>query len=205
VRIDHFRGFSAAWQIPAHLPTAVKGRWVPSPGRELFGAARAALGGRLPFIAEDLGLITPDVEALRCQFGLPGMRVLQFAFGDTPANPFLPHNYERRTVVYTGTHDNDTTRGWFRSLDRTNRRRVRRYVGDDADPVSWRLLRLAWSSVADLAITPLQDVLDLDHRARMNTPGRPTGNWRWRATPAMLADARLDALGELTELYGRGR
>lgn len=202
VRIDHFRGFAAAWHVPAHLPTAIHGRWVRAPGHELFAAARKALGG-LPFIAEDLGLITPDVDELRRAFDLPGMRVLQFGFGGSPHDAFLPHNYERNTAVYTGTHDNDTTLGWYRSLDARTKKTVRRYVPDADRNVAWELTRQAWASVADLAIVPLQDVLNLDAKARMNTPGRPTGNWGWRATEKMIGDRRIEALGELTEAYGR--
>jgi 4-alpha-glucanotransferase len=202
VRIDHFRGFAAAWHVPAHLPTAIGGRWVKAPGRELFAAAREALGS-LPFVAEDLGLITPDVEALRREFDLPGMRVLQFAFGGEPTDQFLPHNYERNTVVYTGTHDNDTTLGWYRSLDRKTKRVVARYVHGGAKDIAGELTRHAWASVADLAVVPLQDVLGLDSKARMNTPGRPTGNWGWRATSEMVADRRFEQLAELTEAYAR--
>jgi 4-alpha-glucanotransferase len=202
VRIDHFRGFAAAWHVPAHLPTAIGGRWVKAPGHELFAAARKALGG-LPFIAEDLGLITPDVDALRRAFGLPGMRVLQFGFGGSPDDAFLPHNYDRNTAVYTGTHDNDTTLGWYRSLDAKTKKIVRRYVPVAEGEVVWELTRQAWASVADLAVVPLQDVLNLDSKARMNTPGRPTGNWGWRATEKMIRDPRLKKLGEITEAYGR--
>jgi 4-alpha-glucanotransferase len=202
VRIDHFRGFAAAWHVPAHLPTAIGGRWVKAPGRELFAAARRALGS-LPFIAEDLGLITPDVDALRREFDLPGMRVLQFAFGGSPRDAFLPHNYERNTVVYTGTHDNDTTVGWYGSLDKNTKRVVARYVPVGTKDVAGELTRHAWASVADLAVVPLQDVLGLDSKARMNTPGRATGNWGWRATPQMVADGRFDRLGEMTEAYAR--
>jgi 4-alpha-glucanotransferase len=202
VRIDHFRGFAACWEIPAHLPTAIGGRWVKAPGDELFAAARAALG-TLPFIAEDLGVITPDVESLRDSLGLPGMKVLQFAFGDSSANAFLPHNYPRNTVVYTGTHDNDTTAGWFRSLKAGEKKNVRRYAPQIDGHPAWELTRLAWSSVADLAVAPVQDVLELGSPARMNVPGRGTGNWRWRMTPDQLSPALIDRLGELTRTYGR--
>ena len=206
VRVDHFRGFEAYWRIPAHLPTAERGRWVKVPGRELFIALRKQLGG-LPFIAEDLGLITPDVEALRDEFALPGMRVLQFGFGGGADNPFLPHNYVRNAVVYTGTHDNDTTIGWFGGLDRKTRAAVRDYAPQDNvngkwDP-AWSLTRLAWGSVADTAIAPLQDVLSLGSKARMNTPGTATGNWRWRFRAEMLRGSQLDRLRDLTTTYGR--
>jgi 4-alpha-glucanotransferase len=205
VRIDHFRGFAASWEIPAAHRTARHGRWVRSPGRELFAAARKALGG-LPFIAEDLGVVTPDVHALRDRLGLPGMRVLQFAFGDAgDANPFLPHNYVRDAVAYTGTHDTDTTRGWFARLGKAERANVERYAPGAAKGPADALIRLAWSSVADLAIAPAQDVLGLGGEARMNTPGRPTGNWRWRltATDGKAFDRAMGRLAERTEMYGR--
>jgi 4-alpha-glucanotransferase len=207
VRIDHFRGFAASWEIPAHYRTAERGRWVKSPGRELFAAARATLGV-LPFIAEDLGVITPDVLALRNDLGLPGMRVLQFAFGDRGAdNPFLPHNYDCNTVAYTGTHDNDTTVGWFGGLGKSERAAVERYVPGAAKQPADALIRLAWSSIADLAIAPAQDVLSLGSAARMNTPGRPVGNWRWRLTTQSGAafERAFDRLGALTEMYRRSR
>jgi 4-alpha-glucanotransferase len=202
VRLDHFRGFEAYWAVPAGMPTAETGRWVKGPGKELFEALRAALGG-LPLIAEDLGLITPAVEALRDELGLPGMRVLQFAFGDTPANPFLPHNYRRNTIAYTGTHDNDTTRGWYASLPEKQKDFVRRYLSRDGRDIAWDFLRLAWSSVAGAAVAPLPDVLDLGSEARMNQPGRPAGNWGWRLRDGVLTDAVLGRLADLTELYGR--
>ena len=200
VRIVHFRGFAAAWHVPAGEPTAEKGAWAPGPGAELFAKLRAALG-RLPLIAEDLGLITPDVEMLRDSLELPGMRVLQFAFGDTAENPYLPHNYNHASVAYTGTHDNDTTRGWFASRPEQERDHVRRYLGRDGHDIAWDFIRLAWSSVADLAITPLQDVLNLGSEARMNTPGRP--NWTWRIPPKAIRDEALGRLKDLTLLYGR--
>jgi 4-alpha-glucanotransferase len=206
VRIDHFRGFEAYWRIPAGARTAERGRWVKAPGEALFETLRRKLGG-LPFIAEDLGLITAEVEALRESFGLPGMRVLQFAFGGGAGDKFLPHNHERNTVVYTGTHDNDTTAGWFASLSRGQREVVRRYapeIGDDAGKAAWGLLRMAWSSVADLAVAPLQDVLGLGSSARMNRPGTARGNWRWRFTEEQVKGETLDRLRELTSLYNRG-
>ena len=202
VRLDHFRGFQAYWEVPARNRTARQGRWVKAPGADLLKTLRSRLGG-LPFIAEDLGLITPQVEALRDEFGLPGMRVLQFAFGGSFDNPFLPHSYCRNAVVYTGTHDNDTTAGWFASLSKEEQARVRRYATCDGSHVSWDLMRLAWSSVARIAIAPLQDVLALGPEARINTPGKPTGNWRWRVTPQMLRNDLLDWLRDLTETYDR--
>jgi 4-alpha-glucanotransferase len=202
VRLDHFRGFEAYWEVPAGHTTAAEGRWVKGPGADLFQALRQALGD-LPFIAEDLGLITPEVRALRRQFGLPGMRVLQFAFGDTSANPYLPHNYDRNTVVYTGTHDNDTTRGWYAALGDKEKWFLHRYAPHVGPDIAWDLMRLAWGSVADHALAPLQDVLSLANEARMNLPGRPAGNWTWRYTPGVLNDGVLDRLGDLTEVYGR--
>jgi 4-alpha-glucanotransferase len=203
VRIDHFRGFEAYWEIPAGLPTAEVGRWVKGPGADLFEALRAALGN-IPIIAEDLGVITPEVDALRLRFNLPGMRVLQFAFGGATEDRFLPHNYEtRNTVVYTGTHDNDTTVGWYASITEEERDFVRRYLGRDGSDIAWDLIRLAWMSVADYAITPVQDILSLGSEARMNTPGTSAGNWSWRLTEAQLTRATLERLGDLTALYAR--
>ena len=202
VRLDHFRGFEAYWEVPARNRTAGHGRWVKAPGAELLKTLRVKLGG-LPFIAEDLGLITKEVEALRDDLGLPGMRVLQFAFGDSFGNPFLPHRYCRNAVVYTGTHDNDTTAGWYATLSPEEQARVRRYAACDGQNVPWDLIRLAWSSVADIAVAPFQDVLGLGSEARMNVPGKPTGNWRWRFTRDMVSDSSFDRLRELTETYDR--
>lgn len=205
VRLDHFRGFEAYWEVPASAPTAEVGRWVEAPGAALLDALRRAPGtsGALPLVAEDLGVITPAVDALRERFGLPGMRVLQFAFGGAVEERFLPHAFERNTVAYTGTHDNDTTRGWYDALTATEVARFHRYAPDaDADPVR-ALVRLAWASVADTAVAPFQDVLGLGADARMNVPGTATGNWRWRATDAQLTGAHFDRLGELTDTYGR--
>jgi 4-alpha-glucanotransferase len=202
VRLDHFRGFQAYWEVPAGASTAVGGRWVPGPGAEFLTALRTALGG-LPLIAEDLGFITPEVDSLREQFGLPGMRILQFAFGGAVERRFLPHNLLRNVVVYTGTHDNDTTLGWYAGLTEGERNRFLRYVpGADLDP-SWCLIRLAWASVADCAIAPLQDILRLDHTARMNRPGTTAGNWRWRFRESQIEAELLDRLAALTETYER--
>ena len=202
VRLDHFRGLEAYWEIPAGRSDAVVGRWVKAPGAALLAALERALG-RLPIIAEDLGVITADVLALRERFRLPGMRVLQFAFGDKPTNAYLPHNYDENTVVYTGTHDNDTTRGWYQTANERERDHVRRYLARDGGDIVWDLIRMAWSSVADLAMAPLQDVLNLGAEARMNTPGRGPGNWSWRYQAAQLHAGVLSRLAELTELYGR--
>jgi 4-alpha-glucanotransferase len=203
VRVDHFRGFEAYWRVPASSPTAAKGRWVKGPGRELFDALRTLLG-ELPLIAEDLGVITPPVEALRDSLGFPGMRVLQFAFGGDATNPHLPHNHVPNSVAYTGTHDNDTTAGWFATLPASERARVRRYVPEATSPktAAWALIRETWKSVASIAIAPVQDVLNLGSAARMNTPGTATGNWRWRAD-RLDPGAWVDELADLTRLYGR--
>jgi 4-alpha-glucanotransferase len=207
IRLDHFRGFAAAWHVPAGAPTAQSGRWVPGPGAEFFRAVESELGG-LPFIAEDLGLITPDVGALRDQFHLPGMRVLQFAFDGTSDNPYLPYNYVTNTVVYTGTHDNPTTRGWFEDLPDGQQRNVWRQLGrqnGESSEAAPALMGLAWSSVAALAMAPLQDLLNLGREARMNVPGRAEGNWRWRCTEGMLSAPAFQGLQELTKTSDRLR
>ncbi len=202
IRLDHFRGFEAYWAVPAGNPTAEGGEWIKGPGVDFFTALEQALGG-LPLIAEDLGVITPEVEAMRTRFGLPGMRILQFAFGGAQEDRFLPHNYEHNTVVYTGTHDNETTLGWFGSLTPKELQFFRRYApGTDRD-AAWDLIRLAWASVANLALAPMQDILSLGHEARMNLPGTIGGNWRWRMTASPLTQERLDQLGELTSVYQR--
>jgi 4-alpha-glucanotransferase len=202
VRLDHFRGFQAYWEVPAEEETAIKGRWTPGPGAALFKVLKKALG-RLPIIAEDLGVITPDVVALRKQFGFPGMRVLQFAFSSDATNEHLPHNYERHMLVYTGTHDNDTTVGWYNTRRPEEQHHVREYLATDARTINLDLIRLALSSVADLAIVPLQDVLGLGNEARMNMPGRATGNWTWRYRAEMLKDWHRDWLARMTRLYNR--
>lgn len=206
VRIDHFRGFAAAWEIPADEKTAVKGKWVKAPGRELFVAVQQALGD-LPFIAEDLGVITPDVDALRLEFGLPGMKVLQFAFGMEFNPQYLPHTFEHDCVVYPGTHDNNTTAGYYWEAERSEQERhnIRRYFRTDAREIAWDFIWGAWSSVADLAVATLQDVFSLGAEARMNFPSKPSGNWHWRYTPEMLAPHVADRLAGMTEIYGRGR
>ncbi|HLZ70123.1 MAG TPA: 4-alpha-glucanotransferase [Dehalococcoidia bacterium] len=202
VRIDHFRGFEAYWEVPADEATAVNGRWQPGPGIALFDAVRAALG-TTPFVAEDLGVITPEVEALRRAVGAPGMKVLQFAFGDDATNPYLPHNYTANAVVYTGTHDNDTSAGWWAALGEVERDRVRRYLARDGSDLAHDLIRLAYSSVAEMAIAPAQDVLGLGSEARMNLPGRAQDNWAWRLLPGALRDDHAAWLAELADTYGR--
>lgn len=201
VRLDHFRGFTATWHIPATAPTAETGSWVPGPGADFFRAV-ANESPKLPFIAEDLGMITPDVYALRDQFHLPGMRVLQFAFDGHSDNPNLPENFVRNTVVYTGTHDNPPTRSWSEDLTDHERQSVREYLnrqGVRSADAAHGLMELAWSSAAALAIAPLQDLLNLDRESRMNFPGRPEGNWRWRCTEQMLSDQPFEWLAELTK------
>jgi len=203
LRLDHFRGFAGYWAVDAGATTAVAGTWEPGPGRALFDAAREALGG-LPFVAEDLGVITEDVVLLRRSLGLPGMRVLQFGLLD-PGSDHAPHRLERDVVVYTGTHDNDTTRGWFESLDPGGRERVLALAGGTAAEIAWSVIRLAMGSVAELAIVPMQDVLGKDGRARMNVPGEPSGNWGWRMAPGELDPDLARAVSRVVEATGRTR
>jgi 4-alpha-glucanotransferase len=205
IRLDHFRAFAAAWHVPAGSPTAQSGQWVPGPGADFFNAVKTELGG-LPFIAEDLGLITADVYALRDRFQIPGTRVLQFAFDGSLTNPYLPHNYPSNAVVYTGTHDNPTTRGWYEELPPNQRQNLAHYLNSpqrDSREIAWDLIRLAWSSPAALAVAPLQDVLNLGAEARMNIPGRAEGNWSWRSTEELLSAADFHALQNLTSSSNR--
>jgi 4-alpha-glucanotransferase len=201
IRLDHFRAFDAAWHIPFGAPTAQTGSWRPGPGTEFFRKVKAELG-ELPFIAEDLGLITPDVETLRDQFQIPSTRVLQFAFDGDENNPHLPQNFCSNAVVYTGTHDNPTSREWFEELTTAQQEAVSsEYLDGNAQgiEVGPALMGLAWSSVAALAIAPLQDLLNLGPEARMNVPGRPGGNWSWRCTNEMLTEEPFAWLGDLTD------
>lgn len=213
LRLDHFRGFAAYWEIPGGDKTAERGQWVEAPGRELFTAIRNSLG-ELPLIAEDLGVMTPDVEALRDDFGFPGMRILQFAFGSDGNSIDLPHNYIRHVVVYTGTHDNDTTLGWFDSRagggsTRDNEQITRereyclKYLNTEGTEINWDFIRAVLASVANTAIIPLQDVLGLGTKARMNLPASSSGNWSWRYKKDALTDDLAARLQELTELYHR--
>lgn len=202
IRLDHFRGFEGYWEVPATERTAVRGRWVKGPGAAFFQALQQALGD-VPIIAEDLGVITPEVEALRDGFGFPGMKILQFAFATDSGNEFLPHNYPRHCVVYTGTHDNDTTVGWFHSAPEQERTYCLQYLGTDGREIHWDLIRLAMMSVADTVVFPLQDLLGLGTEARMNYPSRLGGNWAWRFTAEMLTEEIRDRLAGLTETYGR--
>jgi len=203
--LDHFRAFSAAWHVPAGAPTAQTGEWVPGPGAEFFRAVGRDLGG-LPFIVEDLGVITPDVYAIRDEFHMPGTRVLQFAFDDSADNPHLPHRYISNAVVYTGTHDNPTTRAWYEELPDRERQSLWKYLKrsvSNSSEAAPALMHLAWSSPAALAIAPLQDLLNLGAEARMNVPGRAKGNWRWRCTEDMLSPSAFQGLRDLTKTSGR--
>lgn len=203
IRLDHFRGFAAYWEVPAEEETAINGRWVTAPGAKLFEMVERKLGS-LPIIAEDLGVITPDVEALRDQFDFPGMNVLQFAFGNTDSeDSYLPHNYAPHCVVYTGTHDNDTTLGWWHRLPEHERARVQTYLARDGHDICWDMIRAAFASVAETAIVPMQDILCLGSEARMNTPGLAAGNWSWRIASGQIDEAIAQRLASMTELYGR--
>lgn len=214
-RLDHFRGFEAYWRVPAAEETAVNGKWVKAPGDKLFSACQAALG-ELPFVAENLGVITDDVEGMRRRFGFPGMSVLQFAFGTDPqAASFQPHNYEREVAAYTGTHDNDTTLGWWngsgngdpRSPEQISRERenAARYLDLGGREVNWAFIHAVMSSVADTAIVPVQDAAGLGSEARMNVPGSATGNWTWRLTEGQLTPEIARRLREMSETYGRAK
>jgi 4-alpha-glucanotransferase len=211
VRLDHFRGFAACWEVPANHETAEHGSWIEAPGRALFRAMMDTLGGDLPIIAEDLGTITDDVHELRDAFGFPSMRVLQFAWSGDPNNPHLPHEYTTNVVAYTGTHDNDTVVGWFAhrsgesatEAERLERARCLRYLGTDGSDINWDFIRAIQMSVADVSIVPLQDVLGAGSAGRMNTPGRAEGNWSWRFRPEALTDEARDRLRTNTQIYGR--
>ncbi len=204
VRIDHFRGFEAYWEIPAAEPTAVKGRWMKGPDAALFEAINAALGS-LPIIAEDLGVITPEVDALRLRFNFPGMKILQFGFALDNNPKYLPHTFEKDYIVYPGTHDNNTVIGWFNEEKRIGAEKWNclRYLGTDGHDLAWDLIRMAWASVANQAVTCLQDVMSLGNEARMNFPSTTSGNWQWRYSAEMLTDALAARLRELTEIYDR--
>jgi 4-alpha-glucanotransferase len=214
VRLDHFRGFEAYWQVAASEKTAIHGKWIKGPGAKLFEAVEKQLGP-LPIVAENLGVITPEVEAIRHQFGYPGMSVLQFAFGSDPQAPtFRPHNYPREVVAYTGTHDNDTTVGWWTSTGegdstrtpediRREREFTRKYLRTDGKQINWAFIETILASVADTVLIPLQDVLGLGSEARMNLPGSGVGHWQWRYRPGALTDAQASRLRELAVLYDR--
>jgi len=207
LRVDHFRGFFAYWEVPATEKIATPGRWVEAPAMDFFTRVKERFSN-LPIIAEDLGTITPDVWELMDRFGFPGMKVLLFAFGeDLPSNPYAPHNHVRNCVVYTGTHDNNTSRGWFEKEATTGvKERLRQYLGKDvcAENVHWDLIRLAMMSVADRVVIPMQDFLGLGEEARMNRPAKRDGNWQWRVLEEDLSPALSDRIREWTEIYGRG-
>ncbi|MGD8644408.1 MAG: 4-alpha-glucanotransferase [Chromatiales bacterium] len=202
IRIDHFRGFQAYWSIPAQEETAMNGHWVEVPGEALFKALLRDMGD-LPLVAEDLGVITPEVEALRDAFGLPGMKILQFAFDGGPTNPYLSHNHALNCVVYTGTHDNDTTLGWFDALSPESQAYVMEYLGHPQEPMPWPMIREAYASVSLLSVVPMQDVLGLGAEARMNTPGTMEGNWSWRFEWDQVPEDLPARLRRLGEVYGR--
>ncbi|MDP1621697.1 MAG: 4-alpha-glucanotransferase [Bacteroidales bacterium] len=204
IRIDHFRGFAAYWAIPYAEKTAVNGEWIPGPGKEFFNAMQAEFGV-LPIIAEDLGVITPDVEELRDGFGLPGMKILQFAFDASETNDYLPHNYIKNCIVYTGTHDNDTLTGWFKNATPADQQYVLEYINTDEKEIHWSFIRLAWASVANLAIVPMQDLMGLGTSARMNLPGTTQNNWQWRAQADFFTPELVKKLAHLTSLYGRSK
>jgi len=202
IRIDHFRGFAAYWAVPFSEKTAVNGKWIPGPGKDFFEWLQKELID-LPVIAEDLGVITPDVEELRDGFNLPGMKILEFAFDSSEANDYLPHNYPKNCIVYTGTHDNDTVAGWFKDAKEDDRRYVLDYLNSDGSKINWDFIRLAMASVANTAIVPMQDILGLDSSARMNLPGTTVNNWTWRAKSNDFNDKIAEKLAHMTLLYGR--
>ena len=202
VRVDHFRGFSACWTIPADQPTAEHGYWVETPGRQLFSTLHNTQG-KLPIVAEDLGIITPDVEQLRDQFEFPGMKILQFAFDSDANNPYLPHNHVPNSVIYTGTHDNNTSLGWWDHLEPAARQRIADYLLQEQAQMPWLLVQTALASVASLAIIPLQDILSLAEEHRMNTPGTAENNWQWRYRSEELTPAIAERLNHASHLYGR--
>jgi 4-alpha-glucanotransferase len=203
IRVDHFRAFAAAWEVPGEDDTAENGHWVNVPGSELFKALTAALG-ELPVIAEDLGGITPEVDALRDEFDFPGMRILEYGFGGDASNRDLPHNYVPNTAAYTGTHDNDTVVGWFKSLERRTRRHALEYLGTrSARGINWHMIRALYESIADTVIIPMQDILGLGSDSRMNTPATTNSNWQWRMPDGGFSDELVARLAALTDLYGR--
>ncbi|CAG1022269.1 partial 4-alpha-glucanotransferase, partial [Patescibacteria group bacterium] len=202
LRIDHFRGLEAAWEIPASEPTAQNGVWVKAPGEALLRAITEQLG-EIALVAEDLGIITHEVEALRDGFQLPGMKILQFAFGGNPDNPYLPDNYDKNCVVYTGTHDNDTTVGWAEKLSEYERNYIMDYLGRPSVSLHCALIQTALGSVANLAVIPMQDILELGSDCRMNTPGTIEGNWHWRFQWHQLTAERAGRLAYLVKLFNR--
>jgi len=202
IRIDHFRGFEACWEIPASCETAMDGEWVKAPGDALFAQLINAFG-ELPLVAEDLGIITDEVTALREKYAMPGMKILQFAFGDDASNPYLPHQHSQDSVSYTGTHDNNTTLGWFEELDDNSKKRIYEYLGGSQETMPWVLIRASLASVSQLSVVPMQDILALDGEHRMNVPGTTEGNWSWKFDWDMVEETCSLRLKNLNELYGR--
>jgi 4-alpha-glucanotransferase len=202
IRIDHFRGLQAYWEVPAEEDTAINGKWVEAPGHALLTTLQSSFGG-LPLVAEDLGTITEEVYALRNAFDIPGMKILQFAFDRNPDNPYLPHNHERDSVVYTGTHDNNTTLAWYEGLDSDSQDYICQYLGKEKPDMPWTLIRTALASVANLAIIPMQDILGLGKGYRMNTPGTTENNWAWRFDWPQIQDSLIQDLRHLNKLYSR--
>ena len=206
VRIDHFRGLVAYWEVPAGENTAINGKWVEAPAEDFFKVLLEQFPDS-PIIAEDLGIITPDVREHMERFGFQGMKVLLFAFGDDAKNPYLPHNHVKNCVLYTGTHDNNTVRGWFdNEASPEIKERLFRYLGREvpAEEINWELIRIVMMSVANMAILPMQDVLGLGEKDRMNLPSTPKGNWEWRLLPDQITPSLSERLGEMTKMYGRG-
>ena len=201
IRLDHFRGFAGYWEVPADKPTAEIGRWAPGPGKHFFDEMKRQLGD-LPIIAEDLGEITPDVDELRDRYEFPGMKIFQFSFA-SPQDPFLPHNYPSNCVAYTGTHDNDTSLGWYRSAPENERDYCNRYLEASEEDVTWKMIRAVWASVAVIAVTPMQDLLNLGTEARMNFPGRPYGNWTWKLAEESLEEGIVNKIHEFNYLFNR--
>lgn len=202
IRIDHFRGFEACWEIPSSCETAIEGQWVKAPGEALFDALLDFFG-ELPVVAEDLGIITAEVDSLRQKYAMPGMKILQFAYGGDASNPYLPHQHEKNSVTYTGTHDNNTTMGWYHDLDEATRRHVHEYTGPSYEEMPWLLIRQALQSVSELAVVPLQDLLALDGKHRMNTPGTTENNWLWQFNWDWIPPHSAEGLRQLNSLYGR--
>ncbi len=202
VRLDHFRGFDTYWEIPYGKPTAIEGRWVEGPGESFFRAVKEKLG-ELPFIAEDLGIITKSVTALRDAFNLPGMKILQFAFSTGSDHVFLPHNYPEHCVAYTGTHDNNTSVGWYQTASQEEQDFCRRYLARSGQDIAWSMIRILWQSVAKWTLAPMQDLLSLGDWARMNYPGTETGNWRWRLHPEALTEDSARRMYDMNYIYGR--
>ncbi|MEI7491029.1 MAG: 4-alpha-glucanotransferase [Bacteroidota bacterium] len=202
IRIDHFRGFAAYWAVPYGEATAINGAWIPGPGKDFFNALLNELG-KLPIIAEDLGVMTPEVEDLRDSFGFPGMKILEFAFDSSEENDYIPYSYNKNCIVYTGTHDNDTVVGWFNKASEADKQQVLDYINCTEKGIHWSFVRLAWASVANTAIVPMQDLLGLDSGSRMNLPGTTGGNWKWRTRLGDFSDELAESLAHLTKLYGR--